>query len=313
MRARISGVFHARSSPAAHMLCAPISSSDPGIVVPGQTTLSRMPYLPTSRAMDFESAITPALQAAYTPSRNSPMRPASEPMLTTAPRWRAIIPSSAARVQLIIPHRLICTSRSHSSRVFSTKRASRVQPTLFTSTSTPPKRSSTAFTIARTSSQLVTSVRETSTALAPRRSASAAAFRACASSMSAMVRFTPSRAKARLMARPMFEPPPVTMTLLPPRLRSMALSSGSACRRAPLGPQFRGDHLPQPVLLNLAARGHGELGHDLQPFGQLLARDLARLEEGDQFGQHGRRAGLRDHKRADALLQARVRHADDGD
>ena len=49
------------------------------------------------------------------------MRPASEPMLTMAPPLRAIIPSSTARVQLIMPQRLSWISRSHSARSFSTK------------------------------------------------------------------------------------------------------------------------------------------------------------------------------------------------
>src|SRR3989338_3721598 len=112
--------------------------------------------------------MTPALHAAYTPSRNSPMRPASEPMLTIAPAFRAIMPSSTARVQLIMPQRLSWISRSHSSRVFSTKSRSIVQPTLFTSTSTPPRRPFTSFTMAWTESQAVTSVRTAVAEAAPR-------------------------------------------------------------------------------------------------------------------------------------------------
>ena len=49
------------------------------------------------------------------------MRPASEPMLTMAPAFFSIMPSRTARVQLIMPQRLSCTSLSHSSRVFSMK------------------------------------------------------------------------------------------------------------------------------------------------------------------------------------------------
>src|SRR5712691_7396268 len=313
MRARTSGVFHALSCSAAHMLEAPISSSEAGIVVPGQTTLKRTPWRPFSRARVLLSAITPALHAAYTPSRNSPMRPASDPMLTTAPPRRAIMPSSTARVQWIMPQRLSWTSRSHSSRAFSTKSASRVQPTLFTRTSARPNRPSTAATIARTSSHFVTSVRRTSTAFAPNRSASVAVLRACASSTSAMTRFTPSRANARLMARPIFEPPPVTITLLPARFRSIGVSSGSGRATLPLELELLGDDLAQPVLLDLPARGHGQLGHHLEPLGKLLPGDLPRLQKPDQLGERGRLAGSRDHERAGALLEARVGHPDDGD
>src|SRR5437879_1303618 len=63
MRARISSVIQARFSWACHMLSPPISSSPDGIVMPGHTTLSRTPNFPTSRAIDLESAITPALHA----------------------------------------------------------------------------------------------------------------------------------------------------------------------------------------------------------------------------------------------------------
>src|SRR3990167_3650671 len=165
--------------------------------------------------------MTPALHAAYTPSRNSPMRPASEPMLTIAPAFRAIMPSSTARVQLIMPQRLSWISRSHSSRVFSTKSRSIVQPTLFTSTSTPPRRPFTSFTMAWTESQAVTSVRTAVAEAAPSFCASAATFPACASSMSAIVTCARSPANARLRARPMFDPPPVTITLLPARFSSI--------------------------------------------------------------------------------------------
>src|SRR5262245_10065030 len=149
------------------------------------------------------------------------MRPASEPMLTTAPALRAIMPSSTARVQLIMPHRLSWTSFSHSARSFSTKRRSSVQPTLLTSTSTCPVRPSTSRTMARTESHLVTSVGTTATEAAPDLRASAAVFSPCPASISAMVTCAPSRAKASEMARPMFDPPPVTMTLLPLRFSSM--------------------------------------------------------------------------------------------
>src|SRR5215475_8407260 len=148
-------------------------------------------------------------------------RPASEPMLTMAPLLRAIMPSRTARVQLIMPQRLSWTSFSHSARSFSTKSRSRVQPTLLTSTSTRPVRASTSRTVPCTESHFVTSVRATTAEAAPALRASAAVFSPWPVSISAMVTWAPSRAKASEMARPMFDPPPVTMTLLPLRFSSM--------------------------------------------------------------------------------------------
>src|SRR5262249_2911159 len=75
--------------------------------------------------------------------------------------------------------------------------------------------------MAWTLSHLVTSVRMTVAEAAPPCSASATTFPPWPSSISAMVRFTRSFAKASAMARPMLEPPPVTMTLFPSRLRSI--------------------------------------------------------------------------------------------
>src|SRR3990170_7726888 len=157
------------------------------------------------------------------------MRPASEPRLTIAPDFRAIIPSRTARVQLIMPQRFSWISRSHSSRVFSTKSRSIVQPTLFTSTSTRPQRASTSFTSAWTESHCVTSVRTAAADAAPRACASPATFFACASSMSAIVTCARSPANARLRARPMLDAPPVTITLLPARFNSIV---GLLSRRA---------------------------------------------------------------------------------
>src|SRR5499426_575972 len=240
MRACISGVPHARLTSAAHMERPPNSSSELGMVMPWHTTLRRMPWRPTSRAKLLVKAITPALQAPYTASRNSPMRPASEPMLTMAPLLRVIMPSRTARVQLIMPQRLSCTSFSHSARSFSTKSRSSVQPTLLTSTSIRPVRASTSRTVPCTESHFVTSVAATATEAAPAFRASAAVFSPWPVSISAIVTCAPSRAKASEIARPMFDPPPVTMTLLPFRFRSMrwalavldvGAATASPCRR----------------------------------------------------------------------------------
>src|SRR5262245_12749905 len=206
-----------------------------------------------------------------------------------APRLRAIIPSSTARVQLIMPHRLSWISLSHSSRVFSMKRASRVQPTLLTSTSTPPNRSSTARTIASTSGHLVTSVR-IACAFAPNDSASAATFLPCPSSISAMVTWARSRANARLMARPMFEPPPVTITLLPARFRSIPVPpSPASVSRDPVVHPHVGVLVASAILLAVDDDGLQRPGHDVgAAVGERHARPLLPLADGARDHQRTR-------------------------
>src|SRR5215470_7361257 len=193
------------------------------------------------------------------------MRPASEPMLTTAPALRAIMPSSTARVQLIMPHRLSWTSFSHSARSFSTKRRSSVQPTLLTSTSTCPVRPSTSRTMARTESHFVTSVGTTATEAAPNLRASPAVFSPCPASISAIVTCAPSRAKASEMARPMFDPPPVTMTLLP--LRFSSIRQVLAVVEVWVSPRGR---LP-------AVEIHGLAGHEVGGAGGQIYRQVRHL------------------------------------
>src|SRR5499426_1178399 len=297
IRACMSGVPHARLTSAAHMERPPNSSSELGMVMPGHTTLSRMPWRPTSRARLLVKAITPALQAPYTASRNSPMRPASEPMLTMAPLLRAIMPSSTARVQLIMPHRLSWISFSHSARSFSTKSRSRVQPTLLTSTSTRPVRASTSRTVPCTESHFVTSVGATATEAAPAFRASAAVFSPWPASISAMVTCAPSRAKASEMARPMFDPPPVTMTLLPLRFSSMRSTLAAGCGRPS---PCRGlaaieiDGLPGEEVRGRRGHVHGQRGrfHGLAdpPRGNLGQEALPCLRIG-----HGRARDVRVH------------------
>src|SRR5215470_17472386 len=119
--------------------------------------------------------------------------------------------------------------------------------------------------MATTESHLPTSVATATAEAAPRPSASATTFRACCSSISAMVKWTFSRAKARVMARPMLEPPPVTMTLLPARFSSIVVSPFPS--RAELA-EVHGALLDEGVaalhgfvrLVVEAERGVGELG-----------------------------------------------------
>src|SRR4030042_1931081 len=161
-------------------------------------------------------------------------------MLIILPYFRSIMWSSTALVQFTIPQKLMFTSFSNSDLGFSINSRSKVQPTLFTNTSIFLNSSSALLTIAVTESKLVTSVL-IATALPPRAAASLATFCPWASSISAIMILDFSLAKAKTIARPMFEPPPVTITALPARFKSTYQASdflkhGSCtdCRFPPL-------------------------------------------------------------------------------
>src|SRR5215831_11691003 len=189
-------------------------------------------------------------------------------------------------MQWIAPQKFSWTSRSHSSRFFSMKSASTVPPALFTSTSMPPWRDSTSRTSAWTLSQSVTSVRTTVAEAAPCWRASPATFSPCAASISAMVTCARSRANACTIARPMFEPPPVTTTLRPARCSSIA-------RLLPELREVHGSLLDERVTALLRLPGlvvEREGGRrELPDAGALLGVDVERL--------------LREPQRRRALLQ----------
>ncbi len=68
-------------------------------VGPGHTQFTRTWWRAISRAADLVKAITPPLAAEYTASPEEPTRPASEPMLTTAPYpWAAMTGNTAWHV-----------------------------------------------------------------------------------------------------------------------------------------------------------------------------------------------------------------------
>jgi hypothetical protein len=85
-------------------------------------------------------------------------------------------------------------------------------------------------------------------------------------------------------------------------------SGGSATTGgvAPLDRDPLRHELTQPILLDLAAGGHRELAHDLQALGELLARELVALEEGDDLGEREALTFARDHDRARPLAEAGV-------
>src|SRR6266550_4855739 len=147
------------------------------------------------------------------------MRPASDPIETMRPYPRLIIGSSTARTVLMNPHVSIAISRSHSLRGFSMNRRSIVHPAQFTRTWTPPIELSANSTVEETDSQFVTSVWRAT--MVPE-GASDSTLRACSSSTSAITTRAPSLAKPKVMARPRFEAPPVTMTTFPLSPRSIA-------------------------------------------------------------------------------------------
>src|SRR5216684_7703719 len=116
------------------------------------------------------------------------------------------------------PHVSIAISRSHSSRGFSMKSRSTVQPAQFTSTSTAPNETRANSTADETESQSVTS---TCRAMIDPAGASASTLLACSRSTSAIKTRAPSPAKPRLIARPRLDAPPVTITTRPFNPRSI--------------------------------------------------------------------------------------------
>src|SRR5574342_626379 len=130
------------------------------------------------------------------------------------------------------------------------------------------------------------------------------------------------------MALPMFEPPPVTMTLLSLRFSSilcaLALvmcvspwSAHQAARRLTRLPGLAGDapgdQLAEAVFLDLSARGHRELGDDLEALRELVARELVALQEPGDLRERQRLVTVRDDHGAGAFAQPGVGHGHDGD
>ena len=73
-----------------------IESSTGVSVGPGQTTLTVMPYRPTSRAKDFESEITPPTPALATAAPDCPALAPSDPKVMIRPTLRSIMPGKTA-------------------------------------------------------------------------------------------------------------------------------------------------------------------------------------------------------------------------
>src|SRR5213080_1891599 len=138
-------------------------------------------------------------------------------MLTMLPpRPRAIMRGATARVPCRTVFRLARTRASQPFSLVSRKAARNVPPTLLTSTSTPPKRSTAAATARSTASPSRTSVGSASAA-PPARSISAAVACAEAASSSRTATRAPKAARPRAIPLPMPAPAPVTSATRPVR------------------------------------------------------------------------------------------------
>src|SRR5207253_5552798 len=116
-----------------------------------------------------------------------------------------------------MPHRLTSTIRRKASRSMSTARVGGgAMPALFTTTSTTPCSASTSSTRARIRPSEVTSA-WWALARPPPAVTAAAVSLAVPSSRSATATTVPRAARARAVARPIPEPPPVTIATFPDR------------------------------------------------------------------------------------------------
>src|SRR5262245_50964983 len=232
------------------------------------------------------------------------------------PRLRSIMPGATARAQRNMEVRLVASTPSHSSSVTSSDGLSRVTPALLTRMSMGPRVPSASLTACRISSALVTS-RGIARARPPAPSISAAADTISSLARAAQAILAPASAKASAMARPRPRLAPVTNAVRPSRekRRSVVLPP-SPCPLPRGGRGSGGDalghELPETVLLDLAARGHGELGDDLEPLGKLVTRELLALEIGGDLAQGERFPFAGNHHGAATLHEPRVGHGHDG-
>src|SRR3989442_7573530 len=137
-------------------------------------------------------------------------------LMMLPPRPRAIMCGATARVPCRTVFKLARTRASQPFSRVSRKAARNVPPTLLTSTSTPPKRSTAAATARSTASPSRTSV-GSATACPPAPSISAAVACAVAASSSRTATRAPNAAKPRAIPFPMPAPAPVTTAVRPVR------------------------------------------------------------------------------------------------
>ena len=134
-------------------------------------------------------------------------------MLTMAPRSRPSMSSATAWQQLTTPSTFSAISQRRASSSSSSKGAGwATPPALLTSTSTGPKASWQAATIASTDARSVTSVPTGSTSPAsPAARAASASCLPVSTSLDALTTWSPSRANSSTSPRPIPPLPPVTI------------------------------------------------------------------------------------------------------
>src|SRR5438094_3136020 len=137
-------------------------------------------------------------------------------LMMLPPRARAIMRGATARVPCSTVFKLARTRASQPFSLVSRKAARNVPPTLLTSTSMPPKRSTVAATARSTASPSRTSA-GSARACPPARSISAAVERAVAASSSRTATRAPNAARPRAIPFPMPAPAPVTTAVRPVR------------------------------------------------------------------------------------------------
>ena len=133
----------------------------------GASALAVMPWAAYSSAIDFVSAITPALDAAYAGSAGgaapAPVMPALEPMATIRPYPASRIRETARRAHRNGPVRLTSSIRRQSSLVVSSSDAFERMPAFSTSSSTGPSSASMRVKASSTLGSLETSSETAST------------------------------------------------------------------------------------------------------------------------------------------------------
>src|SRR5690349_13828495 len=190
---------------------------------PGATALARTPCGPYMKATLLVMPTTACLEAVYAMPAADPRRDASEAMLTIDPCPVASSRGRAARISRMGPVALTRMTRSQVSSSISAagRKPSMMPATLASPCSRPLAAATTALAVAGSAmspATVATRLPGTASASSARRS----------SMMSVATTVAPSVAKRTAVARPIPDPAPVTMTVLPAKRSAAMICS---CRR----------------------------------------------------------------------------------